>query len=195
MQPFCYRHDACAHNEASMLLIVQNTLLLTGTSGKPLSEAEAYDPAANTWTSLPSMSLPLASCSFTTSDNRLYVIGGLTIGGPSASLQQLSLNWSVSSQLDSIIFSSYLFMHHCVLFVSLFVLHLFLVFLCLWCVACTGNVDYFIKFEIVWNWPLWLTAHRHQCARCFSTTDIICDNKMQCIFIMWWSCSRGVCTI
>ena len=67
-------------------------LLLTGSGGKPLSEAEVYDLAANTWKSLPSMSVPLASCSFTESDHRLYVVGGLTVGGPSASLQHLSLN-------------------------------------------------------------------------------------------------------
>ena len=66
--------------------------MLAGNTGKPLCEAEAFDPVANTWTSLPSMSLPLCSCSFTTFDNQLYVIGGLTVGGPSASVQVLSLN-------------------------------------------------------------------------------------------------------
>jgi len=66
-------------------------MLLTGTGGKPLTDAEMFDPGANTWTSLPSMSVPVASCSFTVADERLYLIGGLTIGGPSASLQQLSL--------------------------------------------------------------------------------------------------------
>jgi len=88
----CSRHGVRRHDEASMLLSVIDTLMLTGTAGKPLSEAEAYDPTANKWIALPSMSLPLASCSFTTSDNKLFVIGGLTNGGPSASLQQLSLN-------------------------------------------------------------------------------------------------------
>lgn len=66
---------------------------LIGNEGKPLGQAEAYDPAANKWSALPNMSMPLCSCSFTTLDGRLAVIGGLTVGGPSASLQLLSLNW------------------------------------------------------------------------------------------------------
>jgi len=66
--------------------------ILTGNEGKPLCQAEAFDPAVNTWTALPSMSTPLCSCSFMAFDGRLHVIGGLTVGGPSASLQVLSLN-------------------------------------------------------------------------------------------------------
>lgn len=77
---------------ALKVLCVIELSTLTGNDGKPLSEAEMFDPAANTWTALPNMSVPLCSCSFTTFDGRLNVIGGLTIGGPSASLQVLSLN-------------------------------------------------------------------------------------------------------
>jgi len=72
--------------------LVAVTVWLTGNDGKPLSQAEAYDPAVDTWTALPNMYVPLCSCSFTSFDGRLYVIGGLTVGGPSASLQLLSLN-------------------------------------------------------------------------------------------------------
>lgn len=65
---------------------------VAGNDGKPMSNAEFYDPVANKWSALPNMSAPLCSCSFMPHDGRLYVIGGLTIGGPSASLQQLSFN-------------------------------------------------------------------------------------------------------
>jgi len=66
---------------------------LAGSDGKPLCQAEMFDPAVNTWTALTNMSVPICSCSFMTFNGRLHVIGGLTVGGPSASLQVLSLNW------------------------------------------------------------------------------------------------------
>jgi len=80
---------------------------LAGNEGKPLCEAEAYDPARNTWTALPNMTVPLCSCSFTVLDERLHVIGGLTVGGPSASLQVLSLNWAPADSFYSVSFSVY----------------------------------------------------------------------------------------
>jgi len=63
-----------------------------GNEGKPLSKAEAYDVAANQWSPLPDMSVPLCSCSFTTVEGRLHVIGGLSVGGPSNAVEVLSLS-------------------------------------------------------------------------------------------------------
>jgi len=134
---FCSRHSVMK----SAWCWVWKLLPLTGTGGKPLSEAEVYDPASNTWTSLPSMSVPLASCSFTASDDRLYVIGGLTVGGPSASLQQLSLKWSVTSQLDSIISSSSRLCSFACVCVW-----------CLWCAVCIWSLD---LVDCAWN-SVWL---------------------------------------
>jgi N-acetylneuraminic acid mutarotase len=37
-----------------------------GNEGKPLCQAEAYDPVANQWTALPNMAVPLCSCSYAT---------------------------------------------------------------------------------------------------------------------------------
>ena len=63
----------------------------TGNEGKPLSSAEAYDPVADKWSALPNMAVPLCSCSYVNCDGQLYVIGGLSVGGPSAAVELLSV--------------------------------------------------------------------------------------------------------
>jgi hypothetical protein len=67
-------------------------LVFLGNEGKPLNQAEAYDPAANKWKALPNMPAPVCSCSFANSDGRLYIVGGLSVGGPSAAVAALALN-------------------------------------------------------------------------------------------------------
>lgn len=65
-----------------------------GNEGKPMNLAEAYDPVSNQWKSLPNMTVPLCSCSFVSVDGRLYVVGGLSVGGPSNAMEMLTVNSS-----------------------------------------------------------------------------------------------------
>lgn len=51
--------------------------------GKPLSRSEMYDVSSDTWTALPEMATSHCSCAHTVYKDYLCVIGGLTIGGPS----------------------------------------------------------------------------------------------------------------
>ena len=57
-----------------------------------MNQSEAFDVAANKWTALSNMSAPLCSCSFKNINNKLHVIGGLTVGGPSADFEALTID-------------------------------------------------------------------------------------------------------
>lgn len=62
---------------------------VVGNAGKPLQEAEAYDPEADTWTSLANIPTAHCSCAYIMFQDKLHIVGGLSIGGPSASMEAL----------------------------------------------------------------------------------------------------------
>ena len=65
-------------------------LLFAGNTGKPLAAAEAYDLETDAWTALPDMPAAHCSCAFTTFKEKLHVIGGLSLGGPTGAMEVLS---------------------------------------------------------------------------------------------------------
>ncbi len=63
-----------------------------GTNGNSdMATAEAYDPAAKTWTSLPNMSQPRSDLGVAIADQRLVAVGGLSRGQVSKSVAVLDL--------------------------------------------------------------------------------------------------------
>ena len=64
---------------------------MTGNAGKPLQEAEAYDPVKDDWTAISNIPTAHCSCAYITFQGRLHIIGGLSIGGPSATMESLVL--------------------------------------------------------------------------------------------------------
>lgn len=61
-----------------------------GSQGKPLQIVEAYNWRTDTWTEIKSCPTTHCSCAFTMLNDRLFVIGGLSLGGPSSSMEALS---------------------------------------------------------------------------------------------------------
>ncbi|XP_067684477.1 kelch domain-containing protein 8A-like [Haliotis asinina] len=61
-----------------------------GNTGKPLQVVEAYDPASNTWTEISNLPTTHCSCACIMFKNRLHVIGGLSLKGPSSCMEALS---------------------------------------------------------------------------------------------------------
>lgn len=61
-----------------------------GAEGKALNTAEAYDPVSNTWTQITNIPSAHCSCAYIlTSQNKLHIIGGLSLNGPSGSMEAL----------------------------------------------------------------------------------------------------------
>lgn len=61
-----------------------------GSQGKPLQMVEAYDWVGDTWSEIKACPTTHCSCAFTMHDDRLLVIGGLSMAGPSSSMEALS---------------------------------------------------------------------------------------------------------
>lgn len=64
--------------------------LFLGSQGKPLQTVEAYDWVGDTWSEIKACPTTHCSCAFTMHDDRLLVIGGLSMAGPSSSMEALS---------------------------------------------------------------------------------------------------------
>lgn len=64
--------------------------LFSGSQGKPLQTVEAYDWVGDTWSEIKACPTTHCSCAFTMHDDRLLVIGGLSMAGPSSSMEALS---------------------------------------------------------------------------------------------------------
>ena len=62
----------------------------TGNTGRPLDSTQAYDLATDTWSDLPDMPTPHCSCAFITFQDKLHVIGGLSMGGPSGAMESIA---------------------------------------------------------------------------------------------------------
>lgn len=65
-------------------------ILFSGSQGKPLQTVEAYDWVGDTWSEIKACPTTHCSCAFTMHDDRLLVIGGLSMAGPSSSMEALS---------------------------------------------------------------------------------------------------------
>lgn len=66
------------------------TPYFSGSQGKPLQTVEAYDWVGDTWSEIKACPTTHCSCAFTMHDDRLLVIGGLSMAGPSSSMEALS---------------------------------------------------------------------------------------------------------
>lgn len=62
----------------------------SGSQGKPLQTVEAYDWVGDTWSEIKACPTTHCSCAFIMQDDRLLVIGGLSMAGPSSSMEALS---------------------------------------------------------------------------------------------------------
>ena len=58
--------------------------------GKPLDTTEAYDYKTNKWHTLPSMETCHCSSAYMLFQDKLLVIGGLAIGGPTSVIDTLA---------------------------------------------------------------------------------------------------------
>jgi serine/threonine protein kinase/N-acetylneuraminic acid mutarotase len=76
-----------------------------GTAGAAdLSTVEAYDPAADAWTTLPSLAVPRSDLGVTVADGRLVAVGGVSNGKPlpnTSTLDLSTLTWSEFPDLSS----------------------------------------------------------------------------------------------
>lgn len=73
-----------------------------GNNGTDLTTVEAYDPAADTWTTLPPMTEPRSDLGVAIADRRLVVVGGEAGGQTLASSAALDLSTSTWSDLPSL---------------------------------------------------------------------------------------------
>lgn len=61
----------------------------TGNQGKPINKVEAYDLSSNKWVELGNIPTTHCSCAYIMWDSKLYVIGGLSLQGPSNSMEAI----------------------------------------------------------------------------------------------------------
>lgn len=101
----------------------------SGSQGKPLQTVEAYDWVGDTWSEIKACPTTHCSCAFTMQDDRLLVIGGLSMAGPSSSMEVLSFKpdkWPV-----------------CVLVCFYYILKFFILFFLLSILSCNASIIYF----------------------------------------------------
>ena len=72
------------YNDTATLLSNGKVLVTGGAdpSGSPLSSAELYDPASNTWTREPNLPTPRHGLGAAVVGDRWYIVGGATSSGP-----------------------------------------------------------------------------------------------------------------
>lgn len=67
------------HGDTAAVGVINDKIYVAGGSGGTQRDLEVYDPAANTWTVLASMSVPRNHCAGAVINGKFYVVGGRSV--------------------------------------------------------------------------------------------------------------------